>query len=125
MNFYDHAQHHADTGHALFDLAVAGNKTQSAPRLAYAIAHHLAPYARTRAMTQIKLATLLMATTDPRHAITLSHRALDAATQLRSHRATDDLRNLHRYAGRHTAIPGVPELRDRIILAIQPSTTSH
>ena len=29
MAFYDHAQHHGDTGHALWDLSIAGRRTQA------------------------------------------------------------------------------------------------
>jgi hypothetical protein len=111
MNFYNHGQHHADTGHALFDLAVAGHRTESAPRLAYAIAHHGAPYVRSRAMTQIKLATLLMATGDPREAAAIGQLALTAALNLRSRRTIADLELLNQYAGRHAETAEVNDLR--------------
>lgn len=111
MDFYNHGQHHADTGQALFDLAVAGHKTQSAPRLGYAIAHHGVPYARSRAMTQIKLATLLMATGDPREAAAIGQHALAAALNLRSQRTIADLDLLNHHAERHATMTEVNDLR--------------
>jgi hypothetical protein len=114
MNFYDHAQHHTDTGEALHDLALCGRKTQSAQRLAYAVAHHGKPYARSTAMTRTKLASLLMATGDPRHASAIGHQALDAAANLNSWRAVDNRRELRHHTHRHGAIPAVRELSDRI-----------
>jgi hypothetical protein len=76
MSFYDSAQHHTDTGQALYDLALTGHKTQAPQRLAYAVAHHGKPYARSRAMTQTKLASLLMATSDPRQAAAIGQQPL-------------------------------------------------
>jgi hypothetical protein len=114
IDFYDYAQHHQDTGQALFDLTIAGRKTQSGQRLAYAVAHHGAPWARARARAQTKLASLLMVTGDPRQAATVGRDALNTAAGLRSRRVTDELWELHRLAGRHTAITETVELRDRI-----------
>jgi hypothetical protein len=114
MAFYDHAQHHGDTGHALFDLAVAGRKTQAAQRLAYSVVHHGPAFARSRAMSRTKLASLLMVTSDPKRAAVVGNQALDSAGKLRSRRAADDLWELHRFAGRHERITEVRELRDRI-----------
>jgi hypothetical protein len=121
ITFYDHAQHHQDTGQALFDLAVNGSKTQSAQRLAYAIAHHNAAAARARTMSQTKLASLLMITGDPRHAATLGQQALNASTRLRSRRAHEDLKELRAFAGRHPTITETVELRDRITETIGAS----
>jgi transcriptional regulator with XRE-family HTH domain len=115
MAYYDHAQHHGDTGHALFDLAIrAARKTEAAPRLAVAVRGHGDAYVRSRAISGTKLATLLMATGDPLEATATGHRALDDAGRLRSRRAADDLRELHRFAGAHVALPGVADLQDRI-----------
>jgi hypothetical protein len=119
MGFYDHAQHQGDTGHALFDLALAGRRTQAAPRLAYAVAHHGEQYARSRTISRTKLASLLMATGDPRKAAAIGQRALDDAGSLRSRRAVDDLWELHRYADRHSGISDVADLRDRIAYTLE------
>jgi hypothetical protein len=100
---------------ARYDLSVAGRKTQAAQRLAYSVAHHGAGYARSRAMSRINLASLLMVTGDPRHAAAVGHQALDAAGNLRSRRAVDHRWELHRYAGRHEHVTEARDLRDRII----------
>lgn len=114
MAFYDHAQHQGDTGHALWDLSIAGRRTQAAPRLAYAVAHHGNEYARSRTMSTIKLAGLTMATGDPREAAAIGHKALDEVGRLRSHRAIGEVRDLHRFAARHSDVVEATELRDRI-----------
>jgi len=114
MAFYDHAQHHGDTGHALFDLAIHGRRTPAAQRLAYSAAHHGRGFARSRAISRTKLASLLMVTGDPRQAAAVGQKALDSAGSLRSRRAVDDLWELYRYAGRHPHITEATELRDRI-----------
>jgi hypothetical protein len=80
----------------------------------YSVAHHGAAYARSRAMSRTKLASLLMVTSDPSQAAAIGGRALDSAGNLRSRRAMDDLWELHRYAERHEAISDVRDLRDRI-----------
>jgi hypothetical protein len=121
INFYDHTSHQGNTGEALFDISIDGRKTQSAQRLAYSVAHRAStakppeiPYTRGRALSQAKLASLLMATGDPRQAAAIGQQAVNAAGHLRSRRATEYLRELHRLAGRQTAIPEAVELRDRI-----------
>jgi len=120
MSFYDSAQHHTITRQALYDLPLAGHKTQAPQRLAYAVAHHAKPYARSRAMTQTKLASLLMATGDPRQAAALGHQALDAATAISSRRAADDLRELGHHTKRHRAGREAVELADRITQHLLP-----
>ncbi|MDQ7909103.1 hypothetical protein RB614_31730 [Phytohabitans sp. ZYX-F-186] len=114
MAFYDHAQHHGDTGHALWDLSVRGRRTEAAPRLAYSVAHHTPEYGRSRTMSRIKLASLTMITGDPRKAAAVGHKALDDIADLRSRRAIDDVRELRRLAGRHRTMTEVENLRDRI-----------
>jgi hypothetical protein len=86
-HYYDSAQHHGDTGHALFDLSIQGRRTQAAQRLAYSVAHHTDAYARSRAISRTKLASLLMATGDPRQAAMIGQKAFDSAGSLRSRRA--------------------------------------
>lgn len=50
MAYYDHAQHHGDTGHAFFDLALlAGHRpSAAAERLEIAIKEHGDGYVRSR-----------------------------------------------------------------------------
>lgn len=114
MAFYDSAQHHGDTAHALFDLSLRGVKTEATSRFAFAVANHGAEYARSQAISQTKLATLTMATGDPYEAASIGTAALKAAGYLRSRRATEDLRELHRQSGRHKTLPVVSELRNRL-----------
>lgn len=120
VGFYDHAQHQGDTAHALYDLSIRGRPTQAAPRLAYAVAHHGAEYARSRTISRTKLATLLMATGDPRHAAAIGQQALDGVSSLRSQRAITDVRELQRYAGRHPHLVEAADLRDRITETLGP-----
>ncbi|WP_028923912.1 hypothetical protein [Pseudonocardia acaciae] len=122
MAYYDAAQHSGDTGHALFDLAVQGRSPGPArDRLAASVAGHTNAYARSRTISHIKLASLTMATGDPREAIVIGHRALDAASVVRSSRAADDLRELARYSNRHTDIGDVADLRRRITTVVLES----
>jgi hypothetical protein len=73
---------------------------------------------RARARSQIKLASLIMATGDPLEAAALGTQALDWASPLRSRRATDDLHELRRLAEPHTRLPEVAELSQRIGTAV-------
>ena len=111
---HDHVWHYAVTAYALLDLSIAGKRTPAGRRLTYAVSHDKQGYARLRAIARTKHATLLMATGDPREAAAIGHRALDEAGILRSRRAVDDLRELRRFAGRHSQITEVAELRGRI-----------
>jgi hypothetical protein len=105
-----------NTGHALFDLAVAGpNLTQAIDRLTAAAHGHTAGHARPRAICLTKLASLTMATGDPIQAATIGHAALDAAGAIRSRHVTDDLRELARYATTHQHLDDVAHLRHRIV----------
>jgi len=122
MAYYDHAQHHGDTGHALFDLAIhAIPGTEAVPRLDRAVHEHSDAYARSRAISGAKLATLIVATGDPHEACTVGHRAMDDAGQLRSRRAADDLRELRRFASKHAGIPDITDLRERITQFVGPT----
>ncbi|MGW7531705.1 XRE family transcriptional regulator [Amycolatopsis sp. NPDC054798] len=122
MAYYDHAQHVGDTGHALFDLAIHGHRPLDATaRLSDAVTGHTDAYARSRAISQTKLATLTMATGDPAEAAVIGQAALDAAGTVRSRRAADDLRELSRYAHRHSRTPEVAALRQRIHTVVAAS----
>jgi hypothetical protein len=122
MAYYDQAQHYGDTAHALFDLAVHNVPgTEAAARLAAAVNGHADAYARSRAISGTKLASLLMATGDPREASAAGQRAIDDAGRLRSRRAADDLRELRRFAGRHANLPEVAELRERVTQLVGPA----
>ncbi|MFF0458687.1 hypothetical protein, partial [Nocardia africana] len=65
MRYYDLAQHSGDTGHALYDLAMRGRFAAEAQRrLAAAVEGHTDAYIRARAMSGIKLSSLVMAVGD-------------------------------------------------------------
>ncbi|WP_280498177.1 helix-turn-helix domain-containing protein [Nocardia asiatica] len=115
MSYYDAAQHSGDTGHALFDLALQGRFVSEArDRLEAAVTGHTDTYVRSRAISGIKLASLTMATGDPREATAFGMAALVDAGHIRSRRAADDLRELAEFAEQHRTATDVDELRARI-----------
>ncbi|MGH3888511.1 MAG: XRE family transcriptional regulator [Pseudonocardiaceae bacterium] len=115
MAYYNTATHAQCTGQALFDLAMLGrNPAEATDRLAAAVAGHTAGYARSRAISLTKLASLTMATDDPLEAVALGTAALDAVGTVRSRRAVEGLRELGRHAAVHQHIGEVAHLRHRI-----------
>ncbi|PZG16540.1 hypothetical protein C1I95_17245 [Micromonospora craterilacus] len=115
MRFYDAAQHHGDTAHALYDIAVrSGLKTEASSRFRFSVSHHEPEFARSRAISRTKLASLTMLHGDPDEAAQIGQLALDDAGTVRSRRAIDDLRELHRLAFRHDSVQEVHQLRARI-----------
>ncbi|WP_353942814.1 helix-turn-helix transcriptional regulator [Streptomyces sp. HUAS MG91] len=120
MAYYDHAQHHGDTAHALYDLAIRAGQDpgRAAERFEVAVEGHGKAFARSRAISRTKWASLIMAKGDPRQAIALGHRALDEVGKLTSRRAADDLRELSRYAARHRSISEAADLRERIATTV-------
>lgn len=81
MRFYDHAQHHGDTAHALYDIAIhTPLKTEAADsRFRYSVQHHEPEFARSRAISRTKLASLTMTHGDPHEAAAIGQTALDGA----------------------------------------------
>ncbi|GAA0480276.1 helix-turn-helix transcriptional regulator [Streptomyces sp. NPDC046215] len=120
MAFYDNAQHHGDTGHALYDLALKGLHTPrpAVERLRTAINGHAPGFARSRAFSRTKLSSLTMITGDPQEAVAIANRALDEVGRLRSRRAAQDLRELLQHSSHHSKQPDVTELRHRITTAL-------
>ncbi len=115
MAHYDDAVHRGEVGHALWEVAVHGQfVTEARHRLADAGAGHGEGLARLRAMTQAKLASLIMTTGDPREAAAVGSQALDVAGILRSRRVADDLRELRRCSAPHAGLAEVAELRHHI-----------
>ncbi|WP_280723448.1 hypothetical protein [Kitasatospora sp. MAA4] len=115
MAYYDSAQHHGDTGHALFDLALAGHPPQNALlRLQTAVDGHGDGFARSRTFSRTKLASLRMAAGDPEQALADGRTALAEVSRLRSLRANHELGELGRVAHRHRTMPGVRDLREQI-----------
>lgn len=119
MLYYDAAQHAGDTGHALWDIGVDGHfVTEARHRLSAAVIGHGDEFARARAISQTKLASLVMATGDPVEAATAGQQALNWAGTIRSRRAADDLRDLRRFGEPHGRLTEVEELRQRIGTAV-------
>ncbi|WP_411147404.1 helix-turn-helix domain-containing protein [Streptomyces sp. A30] len=116
MHYYDEAQHHGDTAHALFDLSIHADQDpgRAAQRFATAVAGHGDDYARSRGISRTKLASLVMAKGDPKQAVAIGHQALDDVGRLTSQRAADDLRELRRFAGQHRTLDEAAQLRQRI-----------
>jgi hypothetical protein len=113
MAYYNAAFHAANTGHALFDLAILGHDPgEATDRLTAAVAGLTT--GRPLARCQAKLASLTMATGDPLQAATIGHEALDATSMIRSRTTADNLRELARYAAAHQNLDEVAHLRHRI-----------
>jgi hypothetical protein len=113
--FYDAARHAQLTGHSLVELAILGHDPREATdRLTAAAAGHTDLQIRARAICLTKLASLTMATGDPLQAAAIGHAALDIAGTIRSHRATEELRELSCHAAAHQHLDEVAHLRQRI-----------
>jgi hypothetical protein len=112
--YYSAARHDQLTGQPLVDLAILGRDSgEATTRLTAAVAGQ-PDHPGCRAICLSKLASLTMATGDPRHAVTIGNEALEVAGTLRSHRATEELRELFRHAATHQDLGEVAELRHRI-----------
>jgi hypothetical protein len=115
MAGYNADVHAARTGQRLADLAIlGGDPGEATDRLTAAATGHTKGYVRPRAICLAKLASLTMATGDPIQAASIGHEALDVAGSIRSRRATEELRELNRYATAHQQIEEVAHLRHRI-----------
>ncbi|WP_413116276.1 helix-turn-helix domain-containing protein [Streptomyces sp. CY1] len=116
LAYYDYAQHHGDTGHAAFDIALLPGQSPrlAIERLETAINNHADSYVRSRALSGTKLGTLTMATGDPQEAVCIAHRALDEIGQLRSKRAVTDVQDLARASAKYAKNSDVAGLRERI-----------
>jgi hypothetical protein len=136
MAHYDAAQHAGDTGAALTDLVLATLAgTESAAtrpplpdlvineahrRLRDAIDLRRPELARCRALSEIALAKLMMATGAVDEAIALAEAALTTAESMRSRRVADELVRLDRLAERYEDHAGVQALRARLAVAAMP-----
>lgn len=121
MAYYDAAQHHGDTGHALFDIALqSGHPAVGAEgRLQTAIHGHTSSYVRSRALSGNKLATLMMATGDPAQAVAVGNRALDEVGRLRSKRAIADVQAFRQASDPYRRYPEVIALSERITATVK------
>ncbi len=120
MAYYDEPQHQGDTAHALYDLVMTAghHPTRARCRLQNAVAGHGDAYARARAFSQTKLASLLMATGDPREATAVGNAALGGVGRLHSRRVADEIRELGRLTTRYPKDPEVTALRARVAATV-------
>jgi hypothetical protein len=115
LAYYTEAQHAQLSGRPLVELAILGRDPgEATTRLTTAAAGHPEGRTRSRAVCLTKLATVTMVTGDPRHAVAIGNEALEVAGTLRSHCATEDLRELFRHAAAHQDLEDVADLRHRI-----------
>ncbi|WP_078625342.1 helix-turn-helix transcriptional regulator [Streptomyces iakyrus] len=121
MAYYDEAQHHGDTAHALWDLAIHADQDpgRAAKRFTTAVSGHSDDYARSRGISRTKLASLVMAKGDPMQGVSIGHKALDDVGRLTSRRAADDLKELRRFAAKHRTLEEAAHLRQRITTSLQ------
>jgi transcriptional regulator with XRE-family HTH domain len=118
MTYYDRAQHLGDTGHALFDLALAGHQgPEAVARLRGAVEGHDRGHPRSQVFSRTKLATLLFACGDPQEAVEVGLPSLEQVESLRSMRAVAGLREMLHFATPHRRLQDVAELRSLARLA--------
>ncbi|MFB9592633.1 hypothetical protein [Streptomyces racemochromogenes] len=122
MAYYDEAQHNGDTAYALWDLAVGlkdYDPAQAEQRFTAAVRGHGPAFARSKAMSCTKLASLTMRRGDPREAASLGHKALALGGSLTSLRAADELRELGKFAGLHPKIQEAADLKAEIAATVR------
>jgi hypothetical protein len=103
------------------DVALTGQfVTEATGRLARSVSAYADSYARLRAISGIRLASLAMTTGDPDEASEIGLRALASAGTIRSRRVADDLLRLRALAEPHERTTGVAELRHAIGARVSP-----
>ncbi|SES29062.1 hypothetical protein SAMN05216188_13093 [Lentzea xinjiangensis] len=113
--YYDEAEHHGETGHALSDLAGHGvGGVEAAKRLTTAITLHPEQYVRARTFCRLRLAGMLLATGELQEGAAMGISAVKDAASIRSARIDGTMLDLGRLAGRRTGNPDVAELHGRI-----------
>jgi hypothetical protein len=117
VDFFSRSQLAADSGYALLPLAMRGQHVGTTVELLRtAVDSYPASKARSRALTELRLSSLMFAQGDPAEAVTVATSALDHARTLRSQRIRDNLTELHRHTThpRHRSVSGIAPLRERI-----------
>lgn len=118
-SFYIPAQHAGDSAQAWATLHAAGHPTAAAhTRFTTARDGYGDNFPRSRALAELKLATLVMAAGDPHEGAALGLAALTTARAIRSRRITDLLLSLERLSARQRGIPAVQNLRREIVAAL-------
>ncbi|MCE3030830.1 XRE family transcriptional regulator [Streptomyces sp. CMSTAAHL-2] len=106
------------TERAMLAVRAGQDPGRAAERFKIAVEGHGQAFARSRAISRTKWASLSMAKGDPHEAVVLGHMALDDVGKLTSCRAADDLRELARFAGRHRTMSEAVHLRERIAVTV-------
>jgi hypothetical protein len=115
--YYDEAEHQGSTGRALIPAACALNQLDlAASRLQAAVRLQHEDYPRSRTFSRTRLASLMMATGDPREAVPIGRQAMAEAIPLRSRRIVRELHGLARAAKPHAQIGDVADLRQEITM---------
>lgn len=111
ISYYTFAEHQGSTGKALLPVARAERRAELArSRLGEAIDAHGEEFPRSRAFSQVRLATLEMSVGDPAEAARIGRDALEQACGLRSRRLTKELDVLAETARAHTGQADVADL---------------
>lgn len=109
--YYDATHYMGDIGNALWDTAMTGHfVTEARHRLTASVRGPAVHACRERALSQAKLASLIMAIGDPHEAAMIGEHAVAAAATVRSRRVGENLQDLRRLAKPHIAVPEVAEL---------------
>lgn len=114
MCFYDSAQHQGDTGHALYDLAVLGHMPEKAvARLQAAVDGHGDDYARSRAFSRAKLASLHFRLGQSEVGVAEGFQCVSDIEGMHSHRALAYLKDIS-LSARECRATEADKLRERI-----------
>ncbi|RBQ14415.1 hypothetical protein DP939_40630 [Spongiactinospora rosea] len=120
LYWFTAAQHLAETGHALVDLASPKSIVEGAGRITRAIDTH-GDVSRSRVLSQARLAMVHLSTGDTAAASTVGSAAVEEAESVRSHRVTILLALLRRSVEQHPARAEVAELHERVTMALPPA----
>ncbi|MFJ5984481.1 XRE family transcriptional regulator [Lentzea sp. NPDC092896] len=120
--YYDMAEHHGETGHALSDLVRHGGRGAEAAqrRLTTAIGLHGRDYTRSRTFCQLRLARMLLATGELQEGAAVGISAVEEAASIRSARIDGTVLDLGKLAAQRTGNPDVAELHGRIRALLPP-----
>lgn len=117
IDFFSPAELAGDSGYALLPLAMRGQHvTTTVELLRSAAGSYPVDKARSRGLTELRLASLLLAQGDPDEAVTTATDALDDVDTVHSRRVVDLLTDLQRRTGdpRYRSVAGIIPLRQRI-----------
>jgi transcriptional regulator with XRE-family HTH domain len=120
ITYFNAADLAGDTGHALLDLALKGERVDEArARLLESVASYSPTQARARAFSLGKLAVLELNVGDAHQGIDYGNQALAAEAPLESRRAKDDLAEVLKALGKRVDVAGAAELRSSITEALK------